>query len=209
MYSWKTIPVTNFVTVPCENAGSVLASLQRCSDSNQQLALSLKIIGKCAFHSKFSQCNVFGDSKYVSLWREISMHKFVLWCFMKWEQWLIWLQFNQPSVNVYLWNFIRSCYSYNPTSSHAQSVISKLFSIVNNWPNLILHHFAACVVICVSKKGVCSVVISIWNTLQKFYLWCSEINVCTRHLTWAFQSWGGIFPHCCSCSRWGFFAEKF
>lgn len=209
MYSGKTIPVTNFVTVPCENAGSVLASLQGCSDSNWQLALSLNIIGKCAFHSKFFQCNILGDSKYVSLWREISMHKIGLCCFMEWEEWLIWLQFNQPSVNVYCEILLGHVTVIILPSSHAQSPISKLFSIVNNWPNLILHHFAACVVICVSKKGVCSVVISIWNILQMFSLWCSEINYFTRYQTgliptWAFQSWGSIFPHYCSSSRWGF-----
>lgn len=151
MYSWKAIPVANFVT--CENACSVLARLQRCSDSNWQLALSLKIIGKCAFHSTFFQCNILSDSKYVSLWREISTHKIGLCCFMKCDQWLIWLQFNQPSVNVYLWSFIRSCYSYNLINGQAQTFTSKLFSIVNDWPNLVLHCFAACVVIYISKKG--------------------------------------------------------
>lgn len=199
MYSWKTIPVTNFVTVPCENAVSVLARLQRCSDSNWQLPLSFEITGKCAFHSKFFWCNVLGDSKYVSLWRGISTHKIGLCCFMEWEQRLIWLQFNQPSVNVCLWSFIRSCYTYNLISGHAQCLTYKLFSIVNDWPNLIIHCFASCVVICVSKKGVCSVVISICNIIQMFSLWCNEINYCTRHQTgliptWAFQSWGSIFP---------------
>lgn len=149
MYSGKTIAVTLLL---CLVKMLVCVRLQRCSDSNWQLALSLKIIEKCAFHNKFFQCNILGDSKYVSLWWEISAHTVGLCCFMEWEQWLIWLQFNQSSVNVSLWNFIRSCHTYNLINGHAQSLISKLFSIVNDWPDLVVHHFAACVVICISKE---------------------------------------------------------